>query len=122
MILWYILSQKFHRSKVDCKVLIDYGIIMNYKLIYLCFLHTLLTMTSLAEKRRGSSLSSSLIVDTLLISKLFTPLVPIYSQFRLYNCYLGKFVENETQRFQCFFLCVNEVIIEKVYKNNFNRS
>ena len=74
MILWYILSQKFHRSKVDCKVLIDYGIIMNYKLIYLCFLHTLLTMTSLAEKRRGSSLSSSLIVDTLLISKLFTPL------------------------------------------------
>ena len=54
-------------------------------------------MASLAEKHCGSSLSSCLIVDTLLISKLFTPFVPIRSQFSLYICYLGEFVKNKTQ-------------------------
>ena len=59
-------------------------------------------MRSFAEKHCGSSLSSWLIVDTLLISKLFTPFVPVCSQFRLYICYLGEFVKNKTHRFQCF--------------------
>ena len=72
-------------------------------------------MTSFTEKRCGSSLSSWLIVDTLLISKLFTPFVPICSQFRLYICWensLGEFVKNKTHRFQCF--SANGVIIKRV--------
>ena len=58
-------------------------------------------MTSFAEKRCGSSLSSWLIVDTLPISNLF------------YVCYLGEFVKNKTHRFKCF--STNDVIIERVY-------
>ena len=46
-------------------------------------------------------------------SKLFTSFVPICSQFRLYICYLGEFVKNETHRFQCF--SVNDVIIIRVF-------
>ena len=64
-------------------------------------------MTSFAEKRCVSSLSSWFVVDTLLISKLFTPLVPICSQFRLYIC---------PHRFQC--LSTNDVIIKRVYSTN----
>ena len=55
-------------------------------------------MTSFVEKHCGSSLTSWLIVDTLLISKLFTPFVPIHSQFRLYTCHLGEFTD-----FSAFF-------------------
>ena len=72
-----------------------------------------LIMMSFTEKHCGSSLSSWLIVDTLLISKLFTPFVPICSQFRLYICYLGELVKNKTHRFQCF--SATDVIIERVY-------
>ena len=59
-------------------------------------------MTSFVEKHCGSSLSSWLTVDTLLISKLFTTFVPICSQFRFYICNLGEFVKNKTHRFQYF--------------------
>ena len=45
-------------------------------------------MTLFAKTHCGSSLTSWLIVDTLLISKLFTSFVPICSQFRLYICYI----------------------------------
>ena len=72
--------------------------------------YTLLTIMSLVEKHRGSSLSSWLIVDTLLISKFFTPFVPICSQFSLYICYLGESVKNKTHTFQCF--SANDVIIK----------
>ena len=48
-------------------------------------------MTSFAEKHCRSSLTLLLIVDTLLISKLFTLFVPICTQFRLYIYYLGEF-------------------------------
>ena len=48
---------------------------------------------------------------SLLISKLFTPFVPICSQCWLYICYLGEFVKKETHRFQCF--SVNDVIITR---------
>ena len=48
---------------------------------------TLSIMTSFTAKHCGSSLSSWLIVDTLLISKLFTPFVPICTQFSLFICY-----------------------------------
>ena len=69
-------------------------------------------MTLGAEKHCGSSLTLWLIVDTLLISKLFTPFVPICSQCRRYICYLEEFAKNNTHRFQC--LSTNDVIIKKV--------
>ena len=82
-----------------------------------CFILTaiqiFLIMTSFMEKHCGSSLSSWLTVDTLLISKLFTPFVPICSQFRLYICYLGEFVKNKTHRFS-----VNDVFIKRVYNSS----
>ena len=59
-------------------------------------------MTSFVEKHCRSSLSSRLIVDTALISKLFSTFVPICSQLRLYICYLGEFVKNKNHWFQCF--------------------
>ena len=68
---------------------------------------------SFAENQCGSSLTSWLIVDTLLISKLFAPFVPICSQLGLCICYLGEFVKNKTSRFQCF--PVNDIIIKSVY-------
>ena len=46
----------------------------------------------------------------ILISKLFAP---ICSQFSLYICYLGEFIENKTHRFQHF--STNYDIIERVY-------
>ena len=64
------------------------------------------------EKHCGSSLSSWLIVAILLISKLFTPFVPICRQCRFYICYLGEFVKNKTHRFQCS--STNDVIIKRV--------
>ena len=76
--------------------------------------HRFLAMTSFAEKHCGSCLTLLLIVDTLLISKLLTSFLPIFSGFRLYICYLGEFVKNKTRRFQCF--SANDAIIERVYK------
>ena len=79
-------------------------------------LQTLWMMTtSFAENH---CLSSWLIVDTPLISKLFTSFVPICSQFRVYICYLGEFVKNETHRFQCF--SANDVIIKRVFLRSTN--
>ena len=61
--------------------------------------HRFLAMTSFAEKHCGSCLTLLLIVDTLLISKLLTSFLLIFSGFRLYICYLGEFVKNKTRRF-----------------------
>ena len=47
-------------------------------------------MTSFVEKHCGSSLTLWLIIDTLLIPKLFTPFEPICSQFRLYIVLSGR--------------------------------
>ena len=68
-------------------------------------------MTPFVEKHCGSCLSSKPIVDTPLISKLFTPFLPICSQFRFYNCYPGDIFKNETHIFQCF--SANDVTIKK---------
>ena len=74
-------------------------------------IYTLL-MTPFVEKHCGSCLSSKPIVDTPLISKLFTPFLPICSQFRFYNCYPGDIFKNETHIFQCF--SANDVTIKKL--------
>ena len=71
-------------------------------------------MTSFAEKYCGSCLTLWLIVDTLLISRLFASFVRIFSQFLLYICYLGEFVWTKTHIFQCF--SAYDVTIERVYK------
>ena len=47
------------------------------------------------------------------LMKLFTPFVPMCSQFRLYICYLREFVKNKTHRFQCFN--TNYIVIKRVY-------
>ena len=64
---------------------------LNYSLVVEVYQNDLnrvfnFIMTSFAEK--------GLIIDTLFISKLFTPFVPICIQFRLYICYLGEFEQD----------------------------
>ena len=63
------------------------------KMVSIVYCDPLLTMTSFAKKHYVGSLTLWLIVDTLLISKLFT-------SFRLYIWYLGKFVN--TTHFSAF--------------------
>ena len=88
-------------SWIQCRPWICGGLKIEWKKIFQMArldLWTLLIMISFAEKHCGSTLSSWLIVDTLLISWLFNPFVSICRQLRFYICYLGEFVKNKTHR------------------------
>ena len=60
-------------------------------------------------KHCGSSLSPWLIISNL-ISTLFTPFVPICSQFSFYICYQGEFTKHRPHSFS-----TNDIIIKRVY-------